>query len=89
MNEWQCLRYNIPGFKEKVIDAISYPEILPNLLIDKYANYVVQSCISIAKKTQRDKFFDVIFNRFLIVFLIILKDPAKKLKDNLERWVRI
>jgi len=60
----KCLRYNIPGFKERVIEAISYPEILPHLLIDKYANYVVQSCISIAKKSQREKFFDVNFSPF-------------------------
>lgn len=48
------MKLRLFGFDEIVINFILNEKILPRLIIDKFANYVVQSAINICSEVQKE-----------------------------------
>jgi len=56
----KCLNLNLADFKESLIQTISQDEVLTELICDKYANYVIQRCLSAASEEQMAKILKII-----------------------------
>jgi hypothetical protein len=48
----KCMRVSHPSIKQLLIDEVTDPSVLPRLLQDSYANYVIQTAISSSSEDQ-------------------------------------
>ena len=65
----KSMKMKLCGFDETVIRLLIATPLLPELLLDKYGNYVVQSALAICPEPERDRMLQVsrvflIFNSF-------------------------
>lgn len=57
----KTMRMKILNFNEKIIKLFITTPLLPELLLDKYGNYVVQCAIAVAEEPERDIMLKVPF----------------------------
>lgn len=50
----KTMKMKLFSFDEKIIKILITTPLLPQLLLDKYGNYVVQSALALGEEPQRD-----------------------------------
>ena len=70
----KSMKMKLCNFDETVVRLLIATPLLPELLLDKYGNYVVQSALALSPEPERDRMLQVSsdFFNFLKVFFNIL-----------------
>ena len=66
----KSMKMKIFSFDEAIIKMLINTPLLPELLLDKYGNYVVQSALALSSETEKermlqvDKYIELLINKY-------------------------